>query len=249
MRGTTSDAYWNLASPWGGTTVATLIRAVLEHPHRLGDPVAITVNYCAPVKRGDFVVRARQVHATRSTQHWSIEMTQEETRVVATATAVFGVRRESWSHRPVAAPAVPPPETLERMPPEGRSAWLQHYDLRFVRGMPGSRAIGELAPGELGSALSQLWLADVPARPMDFVSLTALTDSFFLRVIHVRGFLAQMGTVTMNSTSMSTPRSWRPSGPTPCSASPMRRSSAGTSPINPPSCGRGPAACSPPRTR
>ena len=43
-RGATSTAYWNMAGPFGGTTAAILMKAVLDHPQRRGRPVAQTVN-------------------------------------------------------------------------------------------------------------------------------------------------------------------------------------------------------------
>ena len=37
--------YWNMVGPFGGVTAATLLCAALQHPERLGDPLALTVNY------------------------------------------------------------------------------------------------------------------------------------------------------------------------------------------------------------
>ena len=50
--GRTSDRYWTFISPFGGTSAATALRAVLEHPARQGDPLAATVNFCAPIAKG-----------------------------------------------------------------------------------------------------------------------------------------------------------------------------------------------------
>ena len=55
-RGRTSDAYWTFIGPFGGASAATALRAVLEHPDRAGDPLAVTVNFCAPIERGEYEV-------------------------------------------------------------------------------------------------------------------------------------------------------------------------------------------------
>ena len=74
----TSDAYWTFIGPFGGVSAATALRAVLEHPLCEGDPLALTVNFCAPIARGEFTVRLRRTRANRSSQHWSVEFTQGE---------------------------------------------------------------------------------------------------------------------------------------------------------------------------
>lgn len=196
LRGRTLDDYWNMTGPWGGTTAATLLGAALGHPDRLGDPVAFTVNFCAPLVRGDFHVDIRETRRNRSSQHWSLELSQDGEGVAATASAVFAVRRETWAHRPHAMPDVPPAETLIAMPTEGRNAWLQRYDFRFAEGAPDFSPRPE---GEFSSARSLVWLRDVPARPLDFLSLAALTDIFFVRIFQVRGYMSPASTVTMTS--------------------------------------------------
>ena len=59
FEGHTSDAYWNMVGPFGGITAATALHAVMQHPARRGQPVALTVNYAAALTRGRFVVVAR----------------------------------------------------------------------------------------------------------------------------------------------------------------------------------------------
>jgi len=46
-------------------------------------------------------------------------------------------------------------------------------------------------------SLSQLWVRDDPPRPLDFASLTALSDVFFPRVWLRRATLTPIGTVSM----------------------------------------------------
>jgi len=44
-QGHTSDDYWAFVGPFGGCTAATILRALVEHPQRAGDPIAVTVNH------------------------------------------------------------------------------------------------------------------------------------------------------------------------------------------------------------
>ena len=111
--GRTSRAYANLAGPFGGVTAAALLNAVMLDPRRLADPVALTVNFCAAIADGGYEIATRLVRGGRTTQHWLMELTQNGA-VAATATAVCGARRSSWSHYPKEAPHAPPRESLER---------------------------------------------------------------------------------------------------------------------------------------
>src|SRR6185436_10988697 len=52
--GHTSDDYWAFVGPFGGVTAATMLRAIIEHPQRSGDPLSLTVNFCAPIAQGPF---------------------------------------------------------------------------------------------------------------------------------------------------------------------------------------------------
>ena len=107
--GRTSDAYWNFTGPFGGTTAATLLNAAMLHPRRIGTPLSLTVNYCAPLAQGPFQIEVREVRTNRSTQHWSMDLVQGEAGTTAFATAVFAKRRATWAHQPARAPQVPPP--------------------------------------------------------------------------------------------------------------------------------------------
>src|ERR1700710_912804 len=107
-QGRTSEDYWGFVGPFGGATAATILRALIDHPQRSGDPLSLTVNFCAPVAQGAFDLDVRLIKANRSSQHWSVEMTQGNTGVVTLATAVFAARRPSWSHKPAAFPQASP---------------------------------------------------------------------------------------------------------------------------------------------
>jgi acyl-CoA thioesterase len=195
-RGATSDTYWAFVGPFGGITSATLLRAALEDEARAGDPLALTVNFCAAISRGSFDLELTQSRANRSTQHWSIILNQAEGGIGATATAVFAIRREGFSHQPARRPNAAAFETLAPYPTLGPSAWVKQYEFRFAEGAPD---IGPEPRAVPGSSLSHFWIRDVPARPLDFLSLAAMGDAFFARIFHVRGVLVPFGTVSLTT--------------------------------------------------
>lgn len=193
--GATSDAYWNFTGPFGGATAATLLRAAMEHPARQHLPLAMTINYCAPVAKGAFDIHVAEKRTNRSTQHFSVELTQGAD-TIATATLVFAARPDGFSHVPGEMPAVKAPEAIDPPKTKAPLAWIGRFDMRFASGFPVMRP-DDSAP--LGSARTELWLRDHPARRMDFLSLMSMSDAFFARPFHVLGRLIQVGTVSMTT--------------------------------------------------
>jgi len=193
--GRTSPHYWNMAGPFGGVTAATLLRAVLDDPARIGEPLALTVNFCAPIAEGAFEISWREVRAGKTTQHWAVELVQNE-KVAASASIVCARRRETWTHRPGVAPVVPPADTVAPLDMGERGGWLKRYLFRFVEGAP---RFDDAPPEQPRDPRSVIWLSDEPGRPLDFLSLAALSDAFFVRIIQVRGTRQPMGTVTLTT--------------------------------------------------
>src|SRR5687767_11677422 len=133
MPGGTGPSYSNMIGPFGGVTAAQALNAVLQHPQRLGDPVALTVNFAAALADGPFLTQARPARTNRSTQHWIVEVRQGE-QTVLTATAVTAVRRQTWGTTEVPMPEVPRPHDVPAREGPGRVEWLNRYDMRFVTG-------------------------------------------------------------------------------------------------------------------
>lgn len=201
-RGATSPAYANMVGPFGGITNALMLHAVMQHPQRQGEPVALTVNFTAPIAEGEFEIVARPVRTSRSTQHWTIELKQQDD-IQVTATAMFALRRvgEGWSDSEASAAVLPgpegaaPPEALPASPTKGLPAWVNRYDIRAIEG--GFERLMSGKPQE--QSLTRLWLRDEPPRPLDFEALASLVDCFYPRVWLRLGSTPPAGTVSITT--------------------------------------------------
>lgn len=193
--GRTSPEYWNMVGPFGGVTAATVLKAVLDHPERLGLPVALTVNFVAAIAEGAYAVEVRPVRTNRSTQHWVIEISQVDeagvSHVVLTGTALTAVRRDTWSEAELGMPKVLPPTEVSRAASPAIE-WFNRYELRpLVGNVPAQW------DGSQHDSLSQLWVRDDPPRALDFPALAAMADIFFPRVWLRRAVHTPVGTVSL----------------------------------------------------
>jgi hypothetical protein len=193
--GATHPAYANMTGPFGGVTAAALLNAILVDPRRAGDPIALTVNFCGAIVDGEYEIETKLQRGGRITQHWSMELKQKGA-VATTASAVCGARKPVWSHYPVQAPAPPSRDALAEMRKDGRPEWTRRYSFRFVEGGLDNYPRSD---GLIHSARSLAYIQDAPERPLDFVSLAALSDAFFVRIMHARGTFQPMATVSLTT--------------------------------------------------
>lgn len=193
VSGRTCPDYANMVGPFGGVTAAALLRAIEDHPDRIGDPLALTVNFAGPIADGPFEITARPVRTNRTNQHWQLELAQNG-EITTTATAVFGIRRDTWSDPELTMPSVPGPDQVEPQEFPEFIAWARNYELRFVTG-----AVPDTAGDQPASpdSVSTLWLRDRPARPLDFTALTAMSDAFYPRIFLRRGQYLPAGTISL----------------------------------------------------
>jgi len=191
-RGRTHPEWANMVGPFGGITAAIMVRAIEAHPDRVGEPLALTVNFAAPIDDGDFDITLRAARTNRTNQHWLIELSQAD-GVKTTGTALFGIRRDTWSDTQAVPPTAPPPEQISRSSRENLPVWTGMYDMRFAEG---SFSGGAVQTGS--SSTTTLWVRDAAQRQVDFPALTAMSDIFFPRVYLRRGVIPA-GTISMTT--------------------------------------------------
>lgn len=192
-RGRTSPDWANMVGPFGGITAAVLLRAVAVHPDRVGDPVALTVNYTAPVLDGTFDVHPRAVRTNRTNQHWVVDLSQQG-EVKTNATAVFGLRRDTWSDTEPSMPAAPAPEDIALTGLPDAVVWAANYDMRYVDG-----GVPRPGDGPASSSTTTLWTRDRSGRALDFPALAAISDIFYPRVFLRRGAMSPAGTISLTT--------------------------------------------------
>lgn len=192
-RGHTQPEWANMVGPFGGITSAALISAVANHPDRIGEPLALTVNFAAPIVDGDFDISLRIARTNRTNQHWVAELSQDGVSKT-TATAVFALPRDSWVDTQALPPAAAPPEQITPGYLPGVIVWAERYDMRFVEGPP---------PGEDAqpspSSTTTLWVRDSAQRNVDYPALAAVSDIFYPRVFLRRGGMMPAGTISMTT--------------------------------------------------
>ncbi|EIE99552.1 acyl-CoA thioesterase [Saccharomonospora glauca] len=191
--GRTHPAYANMVGPFGGITAAAIVRAVLDDARLLGDVISLTVNYAAPVADGAFEISLTPVRTNRSTQHWTVALTQDGV-VTTTATVVTGIRRDTWSDAEITMPDVPPADAVPVRPMPDFVAWARNYEMRYLE--------GELPDADTGAqpdSTTTLWVRDQPSRPLDVPALAALCDVFYPRILRRKGTFVPAGTVSLSS--------------------------------------------------
>ena len=189
-QGSTHPDWENMVGPFGGITAAVLLQSVMLDVRRLGDPISLTVNFCAGVTSGPFEIKASPARTNRSTQHWTMALLQEGQTVI-TATAVTAARRETWSTTDAPMPAVGKPSDYA-VKANAPMAWTKRYEVRPIQG-----PLPDVWDGQESSSLTQQWVRNAQARPLDLLSLSALCDSFFPRIFVRRATRVPIGTVSM----------------------------------------------------
>lgn len=192
-RGRTHPEWANMVGPFGGITAAAMLRAIEAHPDRIGEPLALTVNFAAPIADGDFDITLRAACTNRTNQHWVVDLSQNGV-VKTTATAVFAIGRESWVDTEAHPSTAPPPEQVTSGGSPDLIPWTRLYDMRFVEG-----PFPDEGAQPSASSTTTLWVRDRAGRPVDYPALAALCDIFYPRVFLRRGGFVPSGTISLTT--------------------------------------------------
>ena len=110
-------------------------------------------------------------------------------KVVTTATAIFATRRETWQETEKTLPSFPADAPL--FDPYMLPPWAKNYRFRFAYGMD------KIFQTDAPSSETLQAMRDEPPRPLDFVSLTALSDIFAPRIFIRRPKVVPIGTISL----------------------------------------------------
>jgi acyl-coenzyme A thioesterase PaaI-like protein len=174
---------------FGGWTAAVALRSVADDPRRLGQPVAMTVNYVRAVTAGrNVLIRAQLVSGGRSTQHWQIQLfDREEPQLLAQAMAITATRRSTDGFTEHSMPQAADPLSLDEVYPPGEFG--QRVLVRPVFGVP------FLAQP---STRSLLWVREISGRRIDAVQLAFLSDAYPPRILYVSEDMRLSVTLTLS---------------------------------------------------
>jgi acyl-CoA thioesterase len=170
-RGEITERWWILAGPYGGFLSALLVRALIEavdDAARL--PRSLTVHFLAAPVAGPVEIAATVERAGRSVTSVSLRMEQDGVPV-ALALASAAVWRDgdpAWDDAP--PPDVAGPDEWPEIPhTEGMPAFMDRYDVRWVKGG---------GPGQPGrKARNMAWARPRPANALDHVTVASLADT------------------------------------------------------------------------
>lgn len=191
-KGIIPQSYSNMVGPFGGIIAAVTLNSILRHKESQGEPISLTVNFTGRITYTPFVMKVRLMRNNRSNQHWFIELIQNS-KVAITATTVLATRHETSIISEAQAPTAPKPDEFESWLAPPKPDWIHRYDFKFIRGG------ATLSRQPLNDSESLLWVCDKPERPIDFLSLAAISDVFFPRIFIRRQKIGVASTITITT--------------------------------------------------
>ena len=164
-RGEISDR-WIVHGPFGGYVAAFITRALVaavDDPARR--PRSLTIHYLEAPAAGPVEVCATVERTGRSQSTVSLRLEQDG-RPVALALGSCATWRDGEPEWAAAAPEAPPPEDCGAERRDPMPGFLERFEIR-----PAAPVVGE-------GARNLAWLRLDPARPLDHLALTALSDGW-----------------------------------------------------------------------
>ena len=186
----TDKKYWNLIGPYGGWIAALMLKTVLhdlENSHF--EPVAFTVDFMKAPKEGEIILKRKCDRSGRTAAFWRVDLEMPDGTPCARALLTLAPHRETLVFSKTEMPDVPDAASIEPFQTSMLPVkWAHLYETRVVKG-----AIGTVTP----DAHSLVWVRDADKRPLDHVSLAAISDSPFPRLFLATGRPSNISTITM----------------------------------------------------
>ncbi len=175
---------------FGGWTAALLLKAVLEDSAIEGDPSALTVNFIGRVVPGDsLLIKRTKLGNSRSLAHWRADLHRSDGKeLLASASVVLALRRESERAMDFSMPSAPLPEQVKGSNPPG--AFGQRTDTHAVYGIP---------PFGRPDMRSITWVRENSGRRVDAIQLAYLSDVYAPRVFHISAGPRPSSTLVMST--------------------------------------------------
>lgn len=174
---------------WGGYAIGLGLKVVQAEPGAVGEPLAITLTYAAPLYAGDIDVRTRCIRQGGSVGVWEVRLSQSGSDEVAVQAMVTMARRPSTPPFAFATmPQAPDPETLEPLP-------VGHARQHFGSVMLEKRSSEGFPPKVSSDSRTLAWMRS-RRDPMDKALLGMLCDNSPPRAFYALG--AQVMTTTLS---------------------------------------------------
>jgi Thioesterase-like superfamily len=198
-RAPTEPGYGTFLGAFGGWTCAAGVLAATELVNTTvsdgRDPLALTINFMAPVREGCLAIEPVISASTKSTTHVSLTAwheTQAHERAnspAATMTLVFAKRRDGDRIDVIAMPPAAAPGSLPRARfANDKVSWPDQYDQRMVLG----------APFRPNPGLRSLtWTRNTDLAALSFARLAAMADASLPRIFFHYPAVSPISTVTM----------------------------------------------------
>jgi acyl-CoA thioesterase len=179
-RGLVDPSWFVRKGPNGGYLAALLLRAL---DAAVGDaarsPRSLTVHYLAPVDEGPVSIETRVERTGRSMTTLSARLSQGDSQggAAALALAAYSSDRTGVEFDDVRMPHVPAPAHVPVFEHEEGPAFREHWEARLASG----------APPFSGAAHAEaaVWMALRPPRPVDHLTIAALTDAWLPSIFMV----------------------------------------------------------------
>jgi acyl-CoA thioesterase len=168
----TCDAGWSTSlGPNGGYLAAIVLRAMTATLGDASRPArSLTCHYLRPPAVGDVRVDVAVERTGRSLSTLTARLSQDG-RDHVLAVGAFAIDLDGVLEYDGAAPEVPEPDAIERLPPAPEVPMTSHFDMRPAVGAPLFAGADE--------ALSGGWLRFAEPEPLDAAALTMFADAWW----------------------------------------------------------------------